>query len=60
MRFSIVGFIVGALLALLTVAVGTAITDFRNEGLIWGIIALLVWLFCTFVADFDTRFNIRR
>lgn len=40
---SIIGIIVGALVALLVYAVGTAISTFANEGLIWGIIAILVW-----------------
>lgn len=41
---SILGIIVGAIVALIVYAVGTAITSFANEGLVWGLIALLVWL----------------
>lgn len=40
---SIVGIVVGALVALVVYAVGTAITAFHHEGLVWGIIALLIW-----------------
>lgn len=47
-KFSVVGLIVGALLALLVFAVGTAITEFENERLVWGIVAVLVWGACTF------------
>lgn len=43
MRVSVVAIAVGALVALLVFAVGTAITTFANGGTIWGVIALLVW-----------------
>jgi hypothetical protein len=40
---SIIGIIVGAIVALIVYVVGTAITNFAHEGLIWGLIALLIW-----------------
>lgn len=54
-RFSIVGLVVGAIVALIVYAVGTAITQFRNEDLIWGLIALLVWGAITFSGRFNDR-----
>lgn len=51
MRFSVVGLVVGAILALIVFGVGTAITSIRNEDLIWGLVALLVWGACTFGWD---------
>lgn len=48
MRFSVVGLIVGAICALIVYGVGTAITEFRNEDLLWGLVALLVWAALTF------------
>ncbi len=47
MRFSIVGFIVGAICALILYAVGTAIVDLESEGLIFGLAALLLWAYLT-------------
>lgn len=41
---TLIGIIVGAIVALIVYAVGTAITSFTNEGLIWGLIALLIWI----------------
>jgi hypothetical protein len=41
---TILGIVVGAIVALIVYAVGTAITSFAHGGLIWGLIALLVWL----------------
>lgn len=48
---SAIGIIVGAIIALIVYAVGTAITAFANEGLIWGLIALLIWLYFAFAGD---------
>lgn len=48
MRFSIVGCVVGALVALLVYAVGTSLTDHRPWHTIWIVAALAVWLACTF------------
>lgn len=48
MNFSIVGFIVGAIFALILYAVGVEITEFENEGLVWGLGALLLWGYLTF------------
>lgn len=39
----VVGILVGALVALVVYYVGTDITTFHREDLLWGIIALLVW-----------------
>ena len=47
MRFSIVGFVVGAICALILYAVGTAILDFEYEGLVFGLAALLLWAYLT-------------
>lgn len=44
MRFSIWGIVIGGLVALFVYAVGTALTSFAREGLIWGIIAVIVWI----------------
>jgi Na+-driven multidrug efflux pump len=55
MRFSVVGIIVGAIVALIVYAVGVAITQFENEGLIWGLIALLIWAAIAFSGRFDDR-----
>ena len=56
---SLIGIIVGAIAALIVFAVGTAITDFRNEDLIWGLIALLIWVVFIFRGDEFTA-RIRR
>lgn len=53
--FSIVGLIVGAIVALIVYAVGTAITTFQNEGLIWGLAALLIWVAIAFSGRFHDR-----
>lgn len=39
----VVGILIGALVALVVYYVGTDITQFRREGLLWGVIALLIW-----------------
>ncbi len=54
-RFSIIGLIVGAIVALIVFSVGQAITEFENERLIWGLVALLVWGAITFSGRFDRR-----
>lgn len=38
------GIVIGATVALIVYAVGTAITHLANEGLIWGLIAVVVWV----------------
>jgi multisubunit Na+/H+ antiporter MnhE subunit len=43
MRFSVVGFIVGAICALIFYAVATALVTFANSGLVFGLAALLIW-----------------
>lgn len=48
MRFSVIGFIVGAICALILYGVGTAIISFENSGLVFGLAALLVWGLLTF------------
>lgn len=46
--FSVVGFIVGAVLALIFYVVFTALITFENEGLVAGLLALLLWGYLTF------------
>lgn len=48
MRFSIVGFIVGAAVALIGYAVATALITFRHSDLVFGVIAILIWAYLTF------------
>lgn len=38
------GIVVGAIVALIVYVVGTEITSFRREDLVWGLVAILVWL----------------
>jgi membrane protein required for beta-lactamase induction len=45
MRFSLVGFFVGAIAALVLYAVGTALFHFRLDDLIFGLAALLLWAY---------------
>lgn len=45
---NVIGIVVGAIVALIVYAVGTAITHFAHGDLIWGLIALLVWLLIAF------------
>lgn len=45
---SITGFIVGALLAIIFFLVATALVTFAHSGLVFGLIAILIWLACTF------------
>lgn len=46
--FSLVGFLVGALCALVLYAVATSLVAFHLSGLVFGIAALLLWGFLTF------------
>ena len=55
MRFSIIGIIIGAIVALIVYVVGTAITAFRHEDLVWGLIALLIWAAIAFSGRFSDR-----
>jgi uncharacterized membrane protein YdjX (TVP38/TMEM64 family) len=50
---SIWGIVIGAIVALIVYAVGVAITpaDIDNEGLIWFLIALVVWAVIAFRGD---------
>ena len=45
---SIISIVVGLLLAAIVYVVGTAITHFAEEGLIWGLIAIVVFLAVAF------------
>lgn len=45
---SIISVIVGLLLAAIVYVVGTAITDFAQEDLIWGLTAVVVFLAVAF------------
>lgn len=45
---SITGFIVGAVLALVFYIVATALVVFAHSALVFGLIAVLIWLACTF------------
>lgn len=45
---SIISIILGLLLAAIVYVVGTAITNFAREDLIWGLIAVLVFLVIAF------------
>jgi Mg/Co/Ni transporter MgtE len=46
--FSVVGFIVGAICALILFAVATALVSLRHEDLIFGLTALALWAWMTF------------
>lgn len=46
--FSLVGFIVGLIVAILLVSIGPEILSFNHARLIFGLIALLVWAALTF------------
>lgn len=48
MGASVVGFIVGAILALIFYVVATAIVVFNHSDLVFGLVALLIWGFFTF------------
>ncbi len=45
---SIISIILGLLLAAIVYVVGTAITNFAQEGLIWGLVAVVVFLAVAF------------
>jgi hypothetical protein len=48
MTFSITGCIVGLILAIIVYVVLTAIVVFAHSTLVFGLIAVLIWLACTF------------
>jgi membrane protein required for beta-lactamase induction len=48
MGFSVVGFVVGAVLAIIFFVVATALVVFAHSGLVFGLIALLIWAACAF------------
>lgn len=48
MSFSVVGFVVGAVCAIILFVVGTALVSFEREGLVFGLLALLLWALLTF------------
>lgn len=45
---SIISIVVGLLLAAVVYVVGTAITNFRNEDLLWGLVAIVIFLVVAF------------
>lgn len=49
--FSPLGFVVGAILAIIFYVVFTAIVSFEHEDLIAGLVALLIWGACAFGWD---------
>lgn len=51
MRFSVLGFIVGAICALIFYVVFTALLSFENEALVAGLVALLIWAAITLRSD---------
>lgn len=55
MRFSVIGFFVGAICALVLFAVATALIAFKNSDLVFALIALLLWLYLTFAWPGRTR-----
>lgn len=48
LKFSVIGFFVGAICALVLYAVGTALLSFENSGLVFGLAGLLLWVYLTF------------
>lgn len=48
MTFSITGCIVGLIIAIVVYVVATALIVFNHSTLVFGLIALLIWLACTF------------
>ena len=54
---SLIGILVGALVALVVYFVGTAITSFAHESLVWGVIAIILWIV---IATQWVGFNLRR
>lgn len=56
---SITGFLVGALLAIIFYVVATALVVFAHSALVFGLIAVLIWLACTFNWG-SGNFTIRR
>lgn len=45
---NLIAILIGLLLAAIVYFVGTAITSFSSEGLIWGLVAVLVFLAVAF------------
>lgn len=60
MRLSITGIIIGAIVALIVYLVGNAITHFHHDDLIWGLIAILVWVAIAFSGVSGRAFNVDR
>lgn len=48
MRFSVTGFIVGAICAIIFVVVALALVSFHHDDLVFGLIGLLIWGLLTF------------
>lgn len=48
MNISITGFIVGAVLGIIFYVVATALIVFNHSDLVFGLLALLIWMACTF------------
>ena len=48
MRFTLTGFIIGAIVALIFFVVATALLVFNHSALLFGLIAILLWLVITF------------
>lgn len=46
--FSVVGFLVGAICALIFFAVATSLVAFNHSGLVFALVALLIWALLTF------------
>jgi hypothetical protein len=47
MKFSVVGFLVGAICGLILYGVGTSLVAFASSGLVFGLAALLLWWYIT-------------
>lgn len=46
--FSVVGFVVGAVCAIIFYVVATALVHFHESALVFGLVALLIWAAITF------------
>lgn len=57
MSFSITGCIVGLILAVIVYVVLTALIAFAHSTLVFGLLAVLIWLGCTF---YWTGVSVRR
>jgi hypothetical protein len=47
MKFSVVGFLVGAICGLILYGVGISLVAFASSGLVFGLAALLLWWYIT-------------